>query len=89
MHSFWATTQETDFSQKYGFYRKLVLPCSSKKSTYERIEFLPKPQKPHFRVIFGTVWALLTREEFFLKNWAQSLFFLYDSLTLCKKSEKN
>ena len=40
----------------------------SKKSTYELIRFISKPEKSNFGGIFGTFLALLTRWDFFSKH---------------------
>ena len=57
------------------------------KSTHEWIGYLSRHKKPYFRIFWGLFrpsWPVKT----FFKNWALPLFLLYDSPTLCKKSEK-
>ena len=56
------------------------------KSTYGWIKFLSMPQETSF---WGCFCTLLTYRDFFFKNWVLSLTSLYDSLILCKRSEKN
>ena len=58
----------------------------SQKSTYVWISFLSKPWNPHLSYLF-MFFSLLTFPTFF-KNQDPSLVLFYDSLTLCKKSEK-
>ena len=69
--SLWDTQTFLTTSSKKYLVNLLLLRISNyvqkfnnNKSTYEEIEVL---SKPHFRAIFETLWALLTREDFFWK----------------------
>ena len=69
--SLWDTQTFLTTSSKKYLVNLLLLRISNyvqkfnnNKSTYEEIEVL---SKPHFRAIFETLWALLTREDFFGK----------------------
>ncbi len=89
--AFWAINQEPDFSQTCGFHRMIknhnILQFTSfPEKTNEN--FFCKSPKTLFLGHFGPIFPNFGKTGFFPKNLASSLFFPYNPLTSCKKSEK-